>query len=130
MAHGSDPLHPEFAELIAGRFAALADPMRLRLIDALRTRHEASVQELAEALDAGHANVSKHLGVLQRQRIVTRRKEGTRAMYRILDSSVLRICEEICGALEAQLRELAALIDAPAEPAPTGTPNPEEKELA
>jgi len=49
VAHGSDPLHPEFAELIAGRFAALADPMRLRLIDALRTRHEASVQELAEA---------------------------------------------------------------------------------
>ena len=46
------PLPDEFVELIARRFAALGDPMRVRLLDALRCRGEASVGELADALDA------------------------------------------------------------------------------
>jgi DNA-binding transcriptional ArsR family regulator len=87
--------------------------MRVRLLDALRSREEASVQELAEALDAGHANVSKHLGILHAQRILGRRKQGTRVLYRIVDPSVLGVCDQICGAVHEQLRELAALVGGP-----------------
>jgi len=100
-----------FAQLIARRFAALADPMRIRLLDALRDRGEASVRELAELLGAGQANVSKHLGILQQQAIVARRKDGTRAIYRIADPSVLALCEEVCGGIRQQLRELEAVLD-------------------
>ena len=106
------PVSPEFAELVARRFAALSEPMRIRLVDALRTRGEASVQELAGVLDAGHANVSKHLGVLHAQRVVARRKEGTRVVYRILDPGVLELCDRICGAIRDELSELAALAGA------------------
>jgi ArsR family transcriptional regulator len=55
------PLTPEAAELIARRFLALSDATRLRLVDVLRERGEASVGELAEALGASQQNVSKHL---------------------------------------------------------------------
>jgi DNA-binding transcriptional ArsR family regulator len=106
----AEPVPPAFAELVAERFGALAEPMRIRLLDALRTREEASVQELADALDAGHANVSKHLGVLHAQRVVARRKEGTRVLYRILDPSVFAVCDQICGAIHDQLEELIALV--------------------
>jgi DNA-binding transcriptional ArsR family regulator len=118
------PVPPELSELVAGRFAALGDPMRIRLVDALRSREEASVQELAVALEAGHANVSKHLGVLHAQRIVARRKAGTRVMYRIADASVLELCDQVSGAIHDQLRELVELVGpqpGPPPPAPAGT---------
>ncbi len=122
---GAEPVDPEFAELIARRFGALAEPMRLRLIDALRIRGEASVRELSEALEAGDANISKHLHLLLDQRIVGRRRAGTRVIYRIVDSSVLALCEQVCGALDQQFRELAALVEPtvspPNDPA-TGVP--------
>jgi DNA-binding transcriptional ArsR family regulator len=105
------PLEPELAELVARRFGALAEPTRLRLIDVLRVRGEASVGELSDALDAGDANVSKHLHVLLDQRIVARRREGTRVVYRIADSTVLALCEQVCGTLARELSELAALAD-------------------
>lgn len=106
------PLPDEFIELIAQRFAALSDPLRVRLLDVLRRRGEASVGELAEELGAGYANVAKHLTLLHQRGILARSKQGTRAVYRIADPSVLELCEVVCGALASQVRELEALISA------------------
>lgn len=110
---GAHPLTEEVAELIAGRFAALADPMRLRILDALRLGGEASVGALAEALGARHANVSKHLSVLYAAKVVARRKQATSVIYRIGDPVVFRVCEEICGALRDELDRLGALLEPP-----------------
>ena len=57
------PLPEDLAELIARRFRALSEPLRIRMLDLLR-EGELSVNELAEQLGAGQQNVSKHLGVL------------------------------------------------------------------
>ena len=97
------PLTPAAAELIARRFLALSDPTRLRVIDALRDRGEASVGELTEALGGSQQNVSKHLATLHAEGFVSRRKEGTRTIYAIADPSVLELCERVCGGIEAQL---------------------------
>ena len=102
------PLPTDAADLIAGRFRALADPTRLRLLDQLRRHEELSVGELTEALGTSQQNVSKHLGVLLRGGVVTRRKQGTSVYYGIADDVVFRLCEEVCGSLE---REVAALGD-------------------
>jgi len=106
------PLPAELVELIARRFAALGDPMRVRLLDALRRRGEASVGELADELGAGYANVAKHLTLLHERGILGRSKQGTRAVYRISDPTVLELCEVVCGALASQLGELEALVSA------------------
>jgi DNA-binding transcriptional ArsR family regulator len=105
------PLPAELAELIAEKFTALGEPTRIRLLDALRRRGEASVRELADELEAGQANISKHLGVLRERRIVGRRKAGTRVCYRITDENVLSLCELVCGRIEAELRDLASLVE-------------------
>ena len=69
-------LTPELAALIARRFAVLGEPTRVRLLDQIHERGEASVGELAEAVGSTHANVSKHLNLLLAERMVGRRREG------------------------------------------------------
>jgi DNA-binding transcriptional ArsR family regulator len=103
------PLPEDLAELIARRFRALSDPLRVRLLDLLRDG-ELSVNVLAEQLGAGQQNVSKHLAVLADAAMVARRKEGTHVYYRIADDGVFALCEQICGSLQSQLSTLAALI--------------------
>ena len=90
------------ALFIAERFRALGDPMRLRLLQALRAG-ERSVGELAEQVGGGQANVSKHLQVLLQQGFVDRRKEGTTSWYRITDPQVFTMCDLVCGGLEEEL---------------------------
>jgi DNA-binding transcriptional ArsR family regulator len=99
------PLNPEAAELISRRFRALSDPTRLRILDYLRTREEAAVGELAEALGTSQQNVSKHLAAL-----VARRKDGTSSLYRISDAGVHELCDGVCAGIEAQLAELEAVL--------------------
>ena len=103
------PLPDDLAELIARRFRALGDPLRVRMLDLLRDG-ELSVTTLAARLGAGQQNVSKHLSVLVEAGMVARRKDGTHVYYRIADEGVLAICEQVCGSLQAQLAALAALV--------------------
>ena len=112
------PLPDDLAELIARRFRALGDPLRVRLLDLLRDR-ELSVSTLAAELGAGQQNVSKHLAVLAEAGMVARRKDGTHVYYRIADVGVLAMCEQVCGSLQAQLATLAELVGVPA---PEGAP--------
>ncbi len=66
---------------------------------------EASVGMLVEAVDSSYANVSKHLGVLLAEDMVERRREGARALYRIDDPTLIRICDEVCDGIGERLRE-------------------------
>lgn len=89
-------------ELIADRFKALAEPMRLRILDALRDG-EATVGEIVEHTGAGQANVSRHLNLLYRQGLVARRKDGLNVYYRIADPAIFRLCDVVCSSLEEQV---------------------------
>ncbi len=104
------PLDVDAAELIARRFRALADPTRLRILDILRHRDEASVGEMTELLGTSQQNVSKHLRALQAEGFVRRRKQGTSSIYRIADPAVLGLCDRLCEAMESQLAELESLL--------------------
>lgn len=102
---------PELAELIARRFAVLGDPTRLRLLSLIHAGGEASVGELVEATGSSQANVSKHLSVLLGERMVARRREGSRAFYRIADPTLMKLCDEVCTAVREQVRELSQLVE-------------------
>ena len=104
------PLPDDLVELIARRFRAVGEPMRIRLLDRLRDG-EATVGELSEALGASQQNISKHLTVLADAGILGRRKDGTHVYYRIVDEGVLTLCEDVCGSLQQQLRSLSAVVE-------------------
>src|SRR5512146_1522601 len=97
------PLPDELVGLIARRFRAIGEPMRIRLLDRLRDG-EATVGELSDVVGATQQNVSKHLSVLADAGVVGRRKDGNRVYYRIVDEGVLTLCDDVCGSLQKQLR--------------------------
>jgi DNA-binding transcriptional ArsR family regulator len=103
------PLPDALVELIARRFRVIGEPMRIRLLDHLRSG-ESTVHDLTLALGASQQNVSKHLGVLHEAGIVARRKEGTQVFYRVVDAGVFELCETVCGSVQRQLDELSAIL--------------------
>jgi DNA-binding transcriptional ArsR family regulator len=104
------PLPNDLVELIAQRFQALADPTRIKLLDLVCMRGEASVQELTDVVGSTQQNVSKHLSVLRDAGIVRRRKVGNYAYYSVVDERVLALCDDVCGSLETQYRSLHGVV--------------------
>ena len=102
-------LTPEVLELVAERFKVLAEPARLRILNALRNG-EMTVTQLMDATDLGQANVSKHLQMLHAHGFVSRRKEGLYVHYRVADEDVFALCEIICGRLDDEVRARSALL--------------------
>lgn len=106
MAPSARRLSPAALSLIAGRFAALAEPMRLRLVHALFDG-EKSVNALVQELGGSQANISRHLQSLSRAGILGRRKAGLQVFYSIADPSIHKLCDLVCGSLEKQLAQQA-----------------------
>ena len=100
------PLTGDALELVARRFAVLAEPMRLRLIQALFAG-EKNVNALVGETGGTQANISRHLQTLTHAHILSRRKEGLQVFYAIADPSIYKLCELVCGSLEKSLTEQA-----------------------
>jgi DNA-binding transcriptional ArsR family regulator len=60
--------------------AALADPIRLRIVDALR-EGERAVAEIVARNDIHQSGISRHLGILHEAGIVRVRADGQRRLY-------------------------------------------------
>ena len=68
---------------LAGLFAALADPTRLRLLNLMDGR-EVCVCFFVEILRQGQPKISRHLAYLRNAGVVSARREGKWMHYRIL----------------------------------------------
>ena len=64
-------------------WAALGDPMRLRLLDLLLERGEATASALATALPITRQGVAKHLAVLERSELVVARRAGRELRFAV-----------------------------------------------
>lgn len=102
LRHMPRGMTPQALELVAARFRAMSEPLRLRILQQLETG-ELSVTALAEAIDSTQPNVSKHLKVLQEAGLVQRRQEGNSAYYSIADEMVFELCDMICTRLRDRL---------------------------
>jgi DNA-binding transcriptional ArsR family regulator len=87
---------------IANYFQVLAEPMRLRVLNTLRSG-EHNVGELAEHLGCTTANISKHLSLLAKGGFVERETRGNSAYYRIADSAIFDLCDLVCGQVGKRL---------------------------
>lgn len=102
MPSNKTPLPAGALELVARRFAVLAEPMRLRLLQAL-FEGEKNVTALVEATGGTQANISRHLQTLTEAHLLQRRKEGLQVFYAIADPSIFQLCELVCGSIEQRL---------------------------
>ena len=69
-------------------WAALGEPMRIRLLDLLLERGEATASTLAAALPITRQGVSKHLAILERAGLVTPRRSGREVRYAVREESL------------------------------------------
>ena len=99
-------LNDDALELIARRFAALAEPMRLKLVHALFSGDK-NVNTLVEETGGTQANVSRHLQTLTNAHVLARRKEGLQVFYSISDPTIYKLCDLVCGSIEKQLTRQA-----------------------
>jgi ArsR family transcriptional regulator, cadmium/lead-responsive transcriptional repressor len=64
-------------------WSAIADPSRRRVLDLLVDGGEASASALAGLVPFTRQAVSKHLVVLERNGLISRRKRGREVLYRV-----------------------------------------------
>ena len=95
-------------ELIANRFRLLAEPTRLKILNALGSE-EMTVTDLVESTGSSQANVSKHLAALLIAGVVARRKEGLNAHYRVADESIFALCDAVCSRLKDEVKSRHAI---------------------
>lgn len=73
-------------------FKALAHPLRISILDALR-EGELTVNEISQRFEVEPANASQQLAVLRNKDIVTARKEGSNVYYSITDKTVFKLLD-------------------------------------
>ncbi|TMQ73912.1 MAG: metalloregulator ArsR/SmtB family transcription factor [Candidatus Eisenbacteria bacterium] len=109
----------EFSGQLYGQLAriskAMASPRRLELVDLL-AQGERTVEDLAALTAMSVANTSRHLQSLRAARLVTVRREGLYAHYRLADAGVFRLWQAVRDLGEARLAGVRELVRARFEP--------------
>lgn len=100
---------------LAGLFAALADPTRLRLLNLMAGR-EVCVCYFVEILGQSQPKISRHLAYLRRAGIVAARREGKWMHYRIVRPTYVALAAVLDTALgsltsDKQMRADRAKLD-------------------
>ena len=73
-------------------FKALAHPLRISILDALRDG-ELTVNEISQLFEVEAANASQQLSILRNRNIVTARKEGSSVYYSVSDKAVFKLLD-------------------------------------
>lgn len=81
----SQPLAVSEAAVLAGRFAALGDPVRLQLLSMLATSGNGAVCvcDLVEPVGRSQPTVSHHLKILREAGLVSSERRGTNNWYAV-----------------------------------------------
>lgn len=89
-------------DLAAACFHALADPTRIRLLQAIRNGDK-TVLDLVQLFEWSQPNISRHLSILATARLITRTKRGAQVYYAIADERIYELCNLICDHVEKSL---------------------------
>lgn len=73
-------------------FKALAHPLRISILDALRDG-ELTVNEISQKFDVEPANASQQLAVLRNRNMVITRKEGANVYYSVSDKTLFKLLD-------------------------------------
>lgn len=104
------PLKDLLYEQVARIGKAVASPKRLELLELL-AQGEKPVEQLAAELSIGVKLTSAHLKALREARLVTFRKEGKFALYRLTAEDVAGLWVKLRQVAEAHLTELRVALD-------------------
>ena len=96
-------------ELKAEVLKTLAQPTRLKILELLRNG-ERCICEIVPALNGEQSNISRHISLMQKNNLVTTRKDGVKVMVKVKDTKVFEILDSIGLLLKKQIVETGKLI--------------------
>jgi DNA-binding transcriptional ArsR family regulator len=90
-------------------FKALAHPLRIRILDSLRSG-EVGVNELSARLKVEQSTLSQQLAVLRKSNIVVGRKEAQNVFYSVSDAAIIRLLDDARQIFNNQLINIRDLL--------------------
>jgi ArsR family transcriptional regulator len=91
-------------------FSAVAHPLRLSIVHYL-AEGERCVCDIAEYLQAGRPNVSKHLALMVEAGVLESRKQGLRMIYSLKTPCLLKLLSCVTDVVRRQAEDSAALLE-------------------
>ncbi len=101
-----DPELERLFQTVSGFFALLAEPTRLKILNAL-CEGERSVSDIVAHTGATQTNVSRHLNLMFSRGVLDRRREGAMTLYSIADPAVVDLCRTACVRIASMADEKA-----------------------
>jgi len=96
-------------ELQAEILKAMAQPTRLRILECLRNG-EKCICEIVPAVQGEQSNISRHISMMQKSRIVATRKDGVKLMVKVVDPKIFDILDWVNSLLKSQMDERRRLL--------------------
>jgi DNA-binding transcriptional ArsR family regulator len=96
-------------ELKADILKVLAQPTRLKILELLRNG-ERCICEIVPAINGEQSNISRHISLMQKSRLVTTRKDGVKVMVKVRDPKIFEILDSVSLLLKKQIQETGKLI--------------------
>ena len=87
-------------EKASAYFALLSEASRLRILQTI-CYQERSVQEVVVQTGLPQPNVSRHLSLLHRSGVLSRRRVGTSVFYKVSDQTLTDLCRLVCARMIA-----------------------------
>jgi len=86
----------EVFESVARHFGVLGEPARLRILHVL-CEQEHCVNDILQLTGLAQANASRHLGLMYKAGVVSRRRDGTQVFYKLADPLYVDLCRAIAS---------------------------------
>jgi len=96
-------------ELKAEILKVLAQPTRLKILECLR-HGEKCICEIVPTINGEQSNISRHISLMQRNHLVSTRKEGVRVMVNVKDAKIFEILDKVGAILKNQMKEQEKLL--------------------
>ena len=103
------PMEERILELKAEVLKALAQPTRLKILELLR-HGERCICEIIPAINGEQSNVSRHISLMQKNHLVTTRRDGVKVMVKVRDPKIFEILDHVGFLLRRQIVEDGKLI--------------------
>jgi len=91
-------------ELKADILKVFAQSTGLKILECLR-RGERSIHEVVPAIHGEQSNISRHIFLMEKNHIITTRKDGVRVMVKVKDPEVFNILDRVSKILKDRFKE-------------------------
>jgi len=88
---------------------ALAQPTRLKILECLR-EGERCICEIVPAINGEQSNISRHISLMQKSRLISSRKDGVKVMVKIQDPQIFDLLDRVNKILKRQMQEQKKLM--------------------